>query len=58
MQKVKAAAGAMKRAELPPAELAYAVFCLRELGHLIHLKNHFFYRFKPWHNKAGRIKPE
>lgn len=42
MQKVKAAAGAMKRAELPPSGLAYAIFCLRELGHLIHLKKSLF----------------
>lgn len=41
MQKVKADAGAMERAELPPSGPACAIFSLRELGHLIHLKNHF-----------------
>lgn len=57
MQEAKAGAGTMERAELPPSGVACDISCLRELAHFVPLEN-LFYSSKPWHNKAGGVKPE
>lgn len=40
-QEAEADAGTMETVELPPSGVACAIFCFRELGHLVPLENLF-----------------